>query len=84
MNKGQPVNKGQPKEKSNMKSQISGLYPDSFLITEYLLKCGLYFQDGLYSEVVFKSGLTVFVFRNMLFSINMKYLIFGMLVLVLL
>ena len=30
-----------------------------YLINEGLLKRGLYFQDGLYIEVVFKTGLTV-------------------------
>ena len=34
-----------------------------YLINEGLFKCGLYLQGGLYSEVVFHTGLTVH-FKN--------------------
>ena len=58
-----PMNKGHPRERQNMVLQTSGLYLEVtlfYFIKEGLLKCGLHLHVGLYLEVTFNTGLTVF------------------------
>ena len=40
--------------------QVVFIWRFVYLINKGLLKCGLYLQGGLYSEVVFNTGLTIF------------------------
>ena len=58
------MNKGHPRERQDMvfidKWSLFGGY-FVYLIKEGLLKCGLYIQGGLKSEVAFNTGWTVSV-----------------------
>ena len=58
------MNKGHPREKQNMvfidKWSLFGGYFVLFYKRKGLLKCGLYLQGGIYSEVTINTGLTVF------------------------
>ena len=59
-----PVNKGHPRERHHMvfidKWSLLGGYIVLFFIKEGLLKCDLYLQGGLYLEVAFNTGVTVY------------------------
>ena len=69
-----PVNKGQPRERQHMVLNWF-LFGGYFVL--FFQECGLYLKGGLYSEVVFNTGLTVYRFVCILYIryIFHKYLL---------
>ena len=63
----QAVNKDHPRERQNMVfiqcRQVVFICRSHSLISEKFSKCGLYLHDGLYSEVVLNTVLTVHNYR---------------------
>ena len=66
LNTVKPVDKGHPRERQQTvfidKWSLFEGYFVLFFFEEGLLKCDLYLQGGLYSEVAINTGLTVSVF----------------------